>query len=345
MTPLVQLDVIDMGADAFTANSQHVTEEEKLSHEENEEALRRKKDEEARIVEALRRSCRNSGPGFFYLRMSEEEEKLAAKALACCRRFFTLSDGLKRDLTQDVRHFYRYNGVAIPGSGPGYRARGEDPNFLQDRRESYLMGRSERDVGGAHADTPWPPESLLPGFREDCEAYMRALEDRSARLRRALAEALGAEQSAFDDMFREGTWLLGFNHYVAHRSPDEGDRPDLGECGIAPHQDDGLFTLLHTDGQRGLQICPEFTGSDVHREEGMRSKDLKWVDVVPRDKHWIVNLGTLMTRMSGGRYRSTLHRVVNSGDSNIGERFSVRSSLSLSLSLSLLFRLCHMYTC
>ena len=40
----------------------------------------------------------------------------------------------------------------------------------------------------------------------------------------------------------------------------------------------------------------------------MRSPE--WFDVQPVAGHWVVNLGTMLTRWSGGQFKATLHRVV-----------------------------------
>ena len=68
-----------------------------------------------------------------------------------------------------------------------------------------------------------------------------------------------------------------------------------------PHTDWGALTILATDAARGLQIC---CGT-------------AWVDVEPREGLFVVNLGDMVDAWTGGRFRSTLHRVVNSS-----ERFS-----------------------
>ena len=75
-----------------------------------------------------------------------------------------------------------------------------------------------------------------------------------------------------------------------------------------------MFTLLYTDGQRGLEICPEWEGSGVHRDDKMHSPSLSWTPVEHKPGYWIVNLGTLLTHWSDGQFRSTLHRVMSYGD-------------------------------
>lgn len=147
----------------------------------------------------------------------------------------------------------------------------------------------------------------MPGLRAACDEYSAVLLGVSRRLRQAIAASLGMPSEYFDapGLFDRPTWLLGFVHY-SHTASD----PGMGVFGIKPHQDDGIFTLLHTDGSRGLQICPGWRGSGKHREQAMLDPTLNWVDVPPKPGHWVVNLGTLLQRWSNGVFRATLHRVV-----------------------------------
>merc|ERR1712113_226918 len=85
--------------------------------------------------------------------------------------------------------------------------------------------------------------------------------------------------------------------------------------------DDGMFTLLFTDGQEGLEICPEWGGLGVHRDEEMHNPSLNWIPVVHKPHHLLVNLGTLLSHWSGSKFKSTLHRVMNYG--NTKERYSM----------------------
>ena len=68
-----------------------------------------------------------------------------------------------------------------------------------------------------------------------------------------------------------------------------------GEWGVAQHTDYGLLTLLAQDDCGGLQVR---SGRD-------------WVDVEPIPTTFVCNIGDMLERMTGGRYRSTLHRVRN----------------------------------
>ena len=68
-------------------------------------------------------------------------------------------------------------------------------------------------------------------------------------------------------------------------------------------------------------MAPDWEGEGLMRSASMHSPALRWEGVAHRRGHWIVNLGTHLTRWTGGRFRSTLHRVYSDGSG--GERFSL----------------------
>jgi len=64
---------------------------------------------------------------------------------------------------------------------------------------------------------------------------------------------------------------------------------------VREHTDYGLVTVLAHDGTDGLE---------VHTPDG-------WVGAPTEPERFIVNVGDMLERLTGGRYRSTPHRVRN----------------------------------
>ena len=104
---------------------------------------------------------------------------------------------------------------------------------------------------------------------------------------RGVALALGLDEGWFEqDLTRSPTVLFRIFRYP----PTAG-----GGWGVAEHTDYGLLTILLQDDCGGLQV------------RGRHG----WVDVPPRPGTLVCNIGDMLDRMTGGRYRSTPHRVRN----------------------------------
>lgn len=265
------------------------------------------------LVAALAAACEY--PGFFYLvGLPDSVEQSASVALDAARTFFRLpmAEKMKLQNTPELQYHVRdSNGHihCVPGSGNGYRPPGQDVHFSKDQRESFNVGREsfEQDEDPPYA-TVWPDQSVLPGWCSLIKQHQEQMLAVSARLRRLLALALGAPENLFDSpgMFDRGTHQTGMVYY--HPTQSNTDRAVFG---IRPHVDEGMFTLLVNDGEAGLHICPG--------KERVATKQV-WVPVPPKAGALVVNLGSELERWSNGRFKATLHCVINETGR---ERFSL----------------------
>ncbi|KAL8935545.1 MAG: hypothetical protein Q9216_005370 [Gyalolechia sp. 2 TL-2023] len=146
----------------------------------------------------------------------------------------------------------------------------------------------------------WPPEPLASGLRKDTEQLYTELQDLSSRLLSLLAMALGKEPSYFDHYLKGSISTLRYLHYPAINPPS----PQQELC-CTPHTDSGILTLLHQDATGGLEVL---------------SPDGRWIAAPYVPQSIVVNIGDLMARVSGGRFRATYHRVRSSPSK---ERYSV----------------------
>ncbi|KAL0567810.1 hypothetical protein V5O48_014186 [Marasmius crinis-equi] len=159
----------------------------------------------------------------------------------------------------------------------------------------------------------WPPEEILPGFREFELDYCQACRAfQMERLLPALSIGMGLDKDFFSRHHRNAENKLRLLHYP--EGPVEIF--ESGEKGrIAAHTDFGTGTLLFQDDVGGLEI-------ESPTEPG------KFIPAVPIRGAVIFNIGDLLMRWSNDTLKSTSHRVRAplmkvDGDGIVSERFSV----------------------
>ena len=167
-----------------------------------------------------------------------------------------------------------------------------------DLQEAWAMGPPEIGDGpyytegaGASFFAPnrWPD---LPGYRDTMEEYYRAMVGLAAHTMRGFALALGLDEHFFDDK----TDRTGANMRMV-RYPAQDTPPLPGQLRAGAHTDYGSFTFVKGDNvPGGLQVSDGRGG---------------WIDVEAPDGGYVCNIADALHRWTGGRFRSTLHRVVN----------------------------------
>ncbi len=203
------------------------------------------------------------------------------------KRFFDLPDEVKQAIAINEWH----RGYMAPNSSTivtSSVAEVTKPN----QSESFL---ALHDVDpcdpayGAPLQGPnqWPAE--LPSFRRAAEYYATAVEGLARRLMPVLALALGLKEDYFNAYFEQPTTFLRLLHYPPQPVEE-------GLFGSAPHTDYGFITLLAQDDVGGLEV---------------RNKAGEWVAAPPIPDTFVMNVGDILARWSGGLFASTPHRVIN----------------------------------
>jgi isopenicillin N synthase-like dioxygenase len=178
-------------------------------------------------------------------------------------------------------------------------ARNRKPNLSESLMLMHEVAADDPDWGKPlQGPNQWP--DWLPGFRPVVEEYIGALEAVARRLLGAFTLGLGLPSGHLEPLFAKPTTFLRMLHYPPHPV----DAPD-GQFGSAPHTDYGCMTILAQDRSGGLQV---------------RSRQGTWIDAVPIEGSFVLNLGDLMPRWSNERFVSTPHRVVNRSG---GDRYSL----------------------
>lgn len=232
---------------------------------------------------ALRHAARDVG--FFYLTGHGIDVSLQQQIQNRSRQFFALSDEEKLSVAM-VRspHFRGYN-----------RAASEFTRGQPDWREQFDIGaerapllQTSASPGWARLQGPnqWP--TALPELKTALLQWQEEMTRMSLRLLRAFALALDLNENAFDELYGDKP----NEHIKLIRYP--GRETTQSRQGVGAHKDSGFLSFLLQDQQRGLQV-------EVEEDQ--------WIDAVPREGTFVVNIGELLELASNGYLRATVHRV------------------------------------
>ncbi|MDT3396100.1 2-oxoglutarate and iron-dependent oxygenase domain-containing protein [Streptomyces sp. B1866] len=182
--------------------------------------------------------------------------------------------------------------------GPGAEANGyaEGTHTPPDLKESWSCA-AEEPTGVPAVDEEWfrpnvwPEE--VPGLRRLAAAYLARMRELSDELLELLAAALGEPLDFFTRHTGHPTWGFNINWYPG---TDRVGAPQPGQFRIGPHTDFGTVTVLdRQQGRGGLQVYTDARG---------------WEDAPWHPDGLTVNIGDLMARWTGDRWRSGRHRVL-----------------------------------
>ncbi len=244
------------------------------------------------VARDVDRACRDVG--FFSVVGHGVDPALPTRLAALAREFFA------RPVAEKDTVAMRQGGTAWRGWFPLH---GELTSGTPDHKEGYYFGRElgpadarVRDRLPLHGPNLFPHEPAALG--PTVLAYLDALEALGHRLTRVVAVALGLAPDELDARwFRDPVILLRLFRYPPAA-------PGAPERGVGEHTDYGFLTLLWQDQSGGLE---------VRTDDG-------WQEVLPRADAFVCNIGDMLERLTGGRYRSTAHRVRSPRD---GDRIAI----------------------
>ncbi|MFT8417506.1 MAG: 2-oxoglutarate and iron-dependent oxygenase domain-containing protein [Acetobacter sp.] len=249
----------------------------------------------AQVGQALKVACQEMG--FFYCVDHGISADLIADVFAQSRQFFALPEAEKQALNKNLSLCQR-------GYEP-LRDQTLEEGTPPDLKEGFYSGPekplTDPDVmAGRFNQGPnqWPPQ--LPAFRAVMEQYRLAMTGLAETLMRGMALSLDLPEDHFKDFCQNPLTTLRLLHY-----PPQPAHPQPGEKGAGAHTDFGGLTLLLQDDSGGLQV---------------KMPNGEWLDATPIEGSFIINLGDMIARWTNNRYRSTLHRVINTSGH---ERYSV----------------------
>lgn len=231
--------------------------------------------------------------GFLMVANAGVPPGLPSEVRAAVGRFFALPDIVKS----------RYR--AQVGDTPGWIPFGGEANSYAkgvasppDMKETFKAVNAE---GPGAASNVWPTET--PGLEIPVSRYLDAMRSVLRTLLEVCATALGVPPGTFRGAGAEPKGNLNINHYPPMT---ELGAAAPGQCRIGAHTDFGTLTVLDRE--------PGYGGLQVETRAG------KWIDAPYVPGALTVNVGDLLARWTGDRWRSTSHRVLPPDPRDAGER-------------------------
>jgi isopenicillin N synthase-like dioxygenase len=221
---------------------------------------------------AIGEACRRHG--FFYLTGHGVPDELQERLEEQSREFFAQDTATKLKIRMELA------GAAWRGYFP---VGDELTSGKPDRKEGLYFGVESAPGRPLHGPNLFP---WLPGFRETVLEYMAAMTGLGHKLMAAIAVSLELDADYFATRYTTDPFTL---FRIFNYPPGDGTSWGVGE-----HTDYGLLTILKQDTSGGLQV---------------KSQD-EWLAAVPIPGTFVCNIGDMLDRLTGGRYRSTPHRVI-----------------------------------
>lgn len=252
-------------------------------------------------------------PGAFRLTCAPEATEQVQEMLGVTRRFFELP------LEEKVASRYA-DDQFVGWCGGDYLGQ----YGSADHKEMFHIGPRVAPTLGAHGpggSVPVPAGDLVGRARETCvlwpavpddfvatwHGYYRRMQEVAALLGSVLAGILGIDEATWFDTMRDNWADLAANYYPPI---DEEARASGTPTYNAAHRDLTVFTILYQDQSPS-------GGLSVEAVDGV------WEAVEPVEGTFVVNVGELLTYLSGGRWRAAPHRVTVSPTASAVARISL----------------------
>ncbi|MEC7488652.1 MAG: 2-oxoglutarate and iron-dependent oxygenase domain-containing protein [Pseudomonadota bacterium] len=244
------------------------------------------------VAAEIEQACTDTG--FFTVVGHGIPLELFQKARQAAEEFFAAPTPVKQDVLRPPEKITR------GWNPPNDRALGNTlgKKSPPDLQEAWGMGppwsgQEEYYTTGAgitfFAPNKWPD---IPHYRAIITEYYSAVTQVANNLMEGFAVALGIDPNFFSDKADRPCSNLRIIKYLSQFT-----EPLEGQLRAGEHTDYGTFTFVKGDNVPG--------GLQVSNGDG------GWYDVETPEDGFVCNIGDTMQLWTGGRFKSTLHRVVN----------------------------------
>ncbi|KAM0253060.1 hypothetical protein ACHAQJ_007436 [Trichoderma viride] len=245
-----------------------------------------------RVAKELYEAFKNVG--FAYVKNHGVPEDAVDEAFLWNRKFFNLSQSDK-DKAPHPPEAWHHRGYSNVGREKVSQMVFDEASIsaarnVPDVKESFEIGRDDEE---ARLPNIWPPQDVLPGFREFFTKFYEICYGAEMGLLRLVALGMGLEEEYFINYHRNKDNQLRLLHYP---SIEESLLRQGRAERIAAHTDFGTITMLFQDDVGGLEV----------EDLGERGKYIP-APYIPNTA--VVNIGDFLMRWSNDELKSTMHRV------------------------------------
>lgn len=245
-----------------------------------------------------------------------------AKLFQCCKWFFDQPDELKKSVT---RNFWNSNNKNVYRGyfpvKPGDPSRKEGFEFARDVPAGDT---SVSPDNWFYEKSVWPKEDGKFPFKEFLQETYEIMHNTGVEIMRLASLGLGIPENTFDYMFASKPCST---FRIMHYPPWDGSPPDNakiedGKVLITPdHTDTNFLTLLARFGYKGLEVL---------------TQDNEWAEIETRPGSLVMNIGDTLSRMMGGRFKATRHRVIDIGVDRYSVPFFMSPNFEVDVGIDLM---------
>ncbi|KAF5585630.1 isopenicillin N synthetase [Fusarium pseudocircinatum] len=272
--------------------------------------------EEARqaVVKNMSDACHIYG--FFSLVGHGVPDHAIKEAFDVNKMFFSLPEDKKMEVSINKSVGRSFRGYEPPLIQTHHKG------LLPDTKETFMVGREvglEDPDCGSFSTGPnlWPSSLPKEEFQDKVMGYQARMIQLVGKILQILAQGLPKEwncpPNVFESLLEKPSIPMRFLHYAPVETKDSR------QFGVADHTDFGCVTILAQElGTTGLEVYYPPTNS--------------WVPVPVKENAYVINMGDMMQKYTGGYYRSARHRVLtNTNDHRHSVAFFLNGNLKLNV--------------